>query len=48
MTRMTGPNRAVMCNLIIIHIGIRTYIHICTPDSAKAEGGSIVDEPGEG
>ena len=27
MTRMTGPNCAVMCNLINIHTYIHTYIH---------------------
>ena len=27
MTRMTGPDCAVMCNLINIHTYIRTYIH---------------------
>ena len=40
MTRMTGPDCAVMWNLI--------DIHAYAPDSAKAEGSSIVDEPGEG
>ena len=30
MTRMTGPDCAVMCNLINIHTYIHTYIHICT------------------
>ena len=29
MTRMTGPDCAVMCNLINIHTYIRTYIHTC-------------------
>ena len=33
MTRMTGPDCAVMCNLINIH----TYIHIVDPPS----GGSM-------
>ena len=28
MTRMTGPDCAVMCNLINIHTYIHTYIHI--------------------
>ena len=27
MTRMTGPDCAVMCNLINIHTYILTYIH---------------------
>ena len=27
MTRMTGPDCVVMCNLIHIHIHIHTYIH---------------------
>ena len=29
MTRMTGPDYAVMCNLINIHTYINTYIHTC-------------------
>ena len=29
MTRMTGPDCAVMCNLINIHTYIYTYIHTC-------------------
>ena len=28
MTRMTGPERAVMCNLINIHTHIHTYVRI--------------------
>ena len=28
MTRMTGPDCAVMCNLINIHTYIHTYIHL--------------------
>ena len=27
MTRMTGPDCAVMCNLINIHTYIHTYVH---------------------
>ena len=30
MTRMTGPDCAVMCNLINIHTYIHTYIHTDT------------------
>ena len=37
MTRMTGPDCAVMCNLINIHTYIHTYIHIIDPPS----GGSM-------
>ena len=29
MTRMTGPDCAVMCNLLNIHTYIHTYIHTC-------------------
>ena len=29
MTRMAGPDCAVMCNLINIHTYIHTYIHAC-------------------
>ena len=32
MTRMTGPDCAVMCNLINIHTYIHTYIHTCIID----------------
>ena len=28
MTRMTGPDCAVMCNLVNIHTYIHTYIHL--------------------
>ena len=71
MTRMTGPDCAVMCNLINTHTApiwcpsggwrhARGREHCrgepgstllsggYAPDSAKAEGSSIVDEPGEG
>ena len=30
MTRMTGPDRAVMCNLININAYIHKYIHTCS------------------
>ena len=35
MTRMTGPDCAVMCNLINIHTYIHTYIlsHVSVPES---------------
>ena len=32
ITRMTGPDCAVMCNLINIHTDIHTYIHAVAPD----------------
>ena len=34
MTRMTGPDCAVMCNLINIHTYIHTYTYIYFPCSA--------------
>ena len=53
MTRMTGPDCAViMCNLINTprerEREREREKHTHAPDSAKAEGSSIVDEPGEG
>ena len=38
MTRMTGPDCAVMCNLTNIHTYIHTYIHIHTAESTLAQG----------
>ena len=46
MTRMTGPDCAVTCNLINIHIYIEptylhTYIQTCTPASAEVVSSNL-------
>ena len=38
MTRMAGPDCAVMCNLINIHTYIRTYIHTYMDEGNGNEG----------
>ena len=37
MTRMTGPDCAVMCNLISIHTYIHTYISLIPPREDQCE-----------
>ena len=39
MTRMTGPDCAVMCNLINTHIHTHTHTHIQPPTSSTIAGG---------
>ena len=52
MTRMTGPDCVVMCNLIntyihtYIHTYIQTYIHTYIHTDAKGETGETLVERG--
>ena len=46
MTRMTGPDCAVMCNLINIHTYIRTYIY--TSVAANSDNLGSYKEAGGG
>ena len=39
MTRMTGPDCVVMCNLI------NTYIHVYAPVDFDGQAGVVVDVP---
>ena len=46
MTRMTGPDCAVMCNLINTHTHVHTYTHDRNGSGDGAGTGTVVETSG--